>query len=112
MPNTIKNYHKLHVLSTSDSHQMCFCYRKLEICKFRERIGSGSALIGSERSHDREWIRSGSSPTHVISLSQSEAQKVSGSPPDPLPICSQSTPDPLPKGSPPKSHVTSKPIRE
>ena len=83
--------------------QMCLCYQKLEIGKFQEQIGSGSALIGSETSHDWEWIGSGSPPTHVISLSQSEAQKVRV---DPLL-------DPLPRGSPSKKSCDlSKPIRE
>ena len=68
------------------SYRLTPCYQKLEICKFREQIGSRLALIGSETSHDRERI-----PSHSCDLSEpirgSESQKV-----DPLPIHSQSAP--------------------
>ena len=51
------------IFSTSDScNQMCYCCQKFEICNFRERIGSGSALIGSETSPDL-GSRSGVDPS-------------------------------------------------
>ena len=99
---------------------MCYCCQKLESWSIsgadRERIGSGSGAdlhvtcLSQSEAQNREGIRSGSgadweripSQSHVISLSQSEAQKVRV---DPLPIRSRSAPNPLPTGSAPKSHV-------
>ena len=89
----------MHIFSTSDSSNQDV----LLLSKVRnlEVSGADQALIGSEKSADWEWIRSGSPPTHVTSLSQSEAQKFrvnpllipSQSPPDPLLIPSRSAPD-------------------
>ena len=98
-------------------HQMCLCYRKLEICWFsgadRERIPSQSHVIslsqsqaqnregfGSRLGADREWNRSG---TGVDPLSKScdlsepirDSESQKGSAPDLFPICSLE--DPLPK---------------
>ena len=50
----------------------------------------GGDPLGRGSGGDQEWIP----PTHVISLSQSEAQKFRL---DPLPIPSKSAPDLLPK---------------
>ena len=90
------------IFSTSDSSNPDV----LLVSKVRNLKVSGAdwALIASERSHDREWIgsRSGADweriPSHSCDLSEpirgSESQ--SGSPPNPLS-----------RGSAPKSHVIS-----
>ena len=71
--------------STSDSHQMCYCYQKLEI---HENFGSGSgvdlskSIRGSEsqnRSAPRRGLLGSTPKTPVTCLSQSEAPNREGS---------------------------------